>query len=161
MQFFTLQYVILWHLKFYGIFYGFYNNRRQWKNRSNFLSTFLRPVHEMIADVYDAILNVMRARTSFLALNEIMKDALFTASYSLSEALFYLLLLFHTEEEMKEIGKKDSLNSFSEIVYHYFKAHHHRFKWMLKVYLTHVFTKTSSIVVFSIPRAEVCRRLLN
>ena len=59
----------------------------------------------MIADVYDAILNVMRARTSFLALNEIMKDALFTASYSLSEALFYLLLLFHTEEEMTEIGK--------------------------------------------------------
>ena len=59
----------------------------------------------MISDVYDAILNVMRARTRFLALNEIMKDALFTAGYSLSEALFYLLLLFHSKEEMKEIGK--------------------------------------------------------
>ena len=59
----------------------------------------------MISDVYYAILNVMRARTRFLALNEIMKDAFFTASYSLSEALFYLLLLFHGKEEMKEIGK--------------------------------------------------------
>ena len=59
----------------------------------------------MISDVYDAILNVMRARTRFRALNEIMNDALFTASYSLSEALFYLLLLFQSKEEMKEIGK--------------------------------------------------------